>query len=414
MPQTDSDREAVQKQLERILSSPYFKGAIRTPALLRVVVQQSLSGHPSLKERTLGIEVFGREPAYDTNLDPVVRVTASRLRHRLAQYYEEPGHETEIRILLPPGSYTPIFQIQDHIVPAAASPESVDRDQDSSVHSLVRNGGAPAKRFRVAVVALRGKMSSKRLPVYLTVALLAAMTLLLLARPLMQSNMDRFWGPVLNSPGPILICVGGSSVAGEPIKPDSDRTIVDQRRSISNMMTFTEALTLSRISGILIRRRKPFQVQRASNTPLALLRSNPAVLIGSFNNVWVLRLNQQVRFRFERGRSSSELLIVDAQNPTWRDWKITITSPLSEYQEDYGVITRLLDPTTERPLVIAGGLGSYGTVAAGEFLSGSRYMDLLASHAPSDWGKKNFQVILKTVVIDGNSGPPKIVRTYFW
>ncbi len=55
-----------------------------------------LDGHPGeLKERTLGIEEFGVDPDYDTNLDPVVRTTAAEIRKRLAQYYLDPSHEAE-------------------------------------------------------------------------------------------------------------------------------------------------------------------------------------------------------------------------------------------------------------------------------------------------------------------------------
>jgi len=67
--------------LERILSSPLFRKSKRFPNLLRFVVERSLHGHSEpLKERTLGIEVFGRAPDYDTNLDPVVRTTAVEIR----------------------------------------------------------------------------------------------------------------------------------------------------------------------------------------------------------------------------------------------------------------------------------------------------------------------------------------------
>ena len=68
---------AVQQQLERILVHPLFSHSKRYPLLLRWVVERSLEGRASqLKERTLGIEVFGRDPNYDTNTDPVVRITA--------------------------------------------------------------------------------------------------------------------------------------------------------------------------------------------------------------------------------------------------------------------------------------------------------------------------------------------------
>ena len=59
--------------------------------------------------------VFGRDPDYDTNLDPVVRTSACEVRKRIAQYYLEPGHESEIRIEMHSGSYVPDFRF-----PAAA------------------------------------------------------------------------------------------------------------------------------------------------------------------------------------------------------------------------------------------------------------------------------------------------------
>src|SRR5579862_2740159 len=110
-PETEPDRALILAQLERILANPLFKNSKRYPNLLRYVVERTLDGHPGeLKERTLGIEVFGRDPGYDTNLDPVVRTTAAEIRKRLAQYYQEPNHETEPRIDLPLGSYAARFQ----------------------------------------------------------------------------------------------------------------------------------------------------------------------------------------------------------------------------------------------------------------------------------------------------------------
>ena len=68
----EADHAAIQTQLERILANPLFRNSKRYPNLLRYVVERTLDGHPGeLKERTLGVEVFAREPDYDTNLDPV-------------------------------------------------------------------------------------------------------------------------------------------------------------------------------------------------------------------------------------------------------------------------------------------------------------------------------------------------------
>jgi len=107
---TAAEKVAVTQQLERILENRHFNHSRRFPAFLRFVVQKTLSGSTDLlKERTLGVEIFGRAADYDTSSDPIVRVTAAEIRKRIAQYYQEPGHETELRISVDAGSYVPQF-----------------------------------------------------------------------------------------------------------------------------------------------------------------------------------------------------------------------------------------------------------------------------------------------------------------
>src|SRR5271165_6009728 len=103
--------EEVKTQLARLLASPLFNHSKHYPSLLRYVVNETLEGRGRhLKERALGVEVFGRGADYDTNADPVVRTSACEVRKRIAQYYHEPGHEHEIRIDLPSGSYIPEYR----------------------------------------------------------------------------------------------------------------------------------------------------------------------------------------------------------------------------------------------------------------------------------------------------------------
>src|SRR5579864_6681105 len=126
-PANEDDRLEIRNQLERILAHPQFQNSRRYPALLRYVVEKTLEGNgASLKERTIGIEVFGREPNYDTNLDHTVRTSAGEVRKRLAQYYVESDREGEIRIDLPAGSYVPQFRHRrQEKIPALHIEESV-------------------------------------------------------------------------------------------------------------------------------------------------------------------------------------------------------------------------------------------------------------------------------------------------
>ena len=83
-PTTEEEKQAVLDQLGRLLAHPLFKNSKRFPVFLRYVVEQTLEGASDqpVKERSIGVEVFGREVGYDTNHDPIVRITAGEVRKR--------------------------------------------------------------------------------------------------------------------------------------------------------------------------------------------------------------------------------------------------------------------------------------------------------------------------------------------
>jgi TolB-like protein len=112
---------AVRRQLELILSSRTFSHAQRLRTMLQFVVEQTLNGRPAdLKEAVIGHEVCGRSASYDPKTDPIVRVDANRLRSRLHTYYEAEGSADAVRIVLPKGTYVPVFA---PAVEALQSPE---------------------------------------------------------------------------------------------------------------------------------------------------------------------------------------------------------------------------------------------------------------------------------------------------
>src|SRR6202453_5280428 len=105
------EASAIREQLDRLLTHPLFSNSKRYPVLLAYAVEQTLKGNAAeLKERSIGIEVFGRAPSYDANADPVVRITAGEVRKRLMQYYYDSAHDRELVIELPSGSYVPQFR----------------------------------------------------------------------------------------------------------------------------------------------------------------------------------------------------------------------------------------------------------------------------------------------------------------
>jgi TolB-like protein/Tfp pilus assembly protein PilF len=101
----------IRRHLQDILASAAFAGSRRAQEFLQLVVEHTLAERiDSLKERMIGVEMFGRPVDYDTANDAVVRVKATEVRRRLAQYYQDSaGRNASVRIELPVGSYVPKF-----------------------------------------------------------------------------------------------------------------------------------------------------------------------------------------------------------------------------------------------------------------------------------------------------------------
>jgi TolB-like protein len=111
----------VRQHLESVTKSHAFAGSKRTQDFLQLIVEHALAGEvDSLRERMIGAEMFGRPVNYDTGSDSVVRVKATEVRKRLAQYYLETGEKPAVRIELPSGSYVPRFIFE----PQATKPQA--------------------------------------------------------------------------------------------------------------------------------------------------------------------------------------------------------------------------------------------------------------------------------------------------
>jgi hypothetical protein len=398
---TEEERQAIRQQLERMLANPLFKYSKRYPNLLRFVVESTLEGRTEeLKERSLGVAVFAREPDYDTNLDPVVRTTAGEIRKRIAQYYHEHGHETEVRIDLSPRSYIPEFEMHGPVQSTAAPAlEAAPSTKPPAAHRWPW----------IAIGALAGLL------------VVSGFWLGPWAR---RSDLDRFWKPVLDSSNTVLLCMGQREFLGS--SPEPGQSLLTDLPSPSNgpvtlfqlyymgsqNLSLSDVTTIGRLIGLLQTKGKAFRIRGQLSTGFADLRDGPVVLLGGFDNDWTMRLTGPMRFSFERDHDT--FWIKDRQNPSRKDRFVNYRTPYLSLTEDYALISRTLDPTTARMVVVIGGLTGYGTVAAGEFLTDPAYLEAMAKGAPPGWERKNIQLVLATNVIHGASGPPRIVDRYFW
>jgi hypothetical protein len=380
----------IREQLRRLLAHALFTHSKRYPVLLAFTVERVLEGKgDELKERTIGVEAFGREPTYDVNLDPVVRTTAAEVRKRLIQYYYSPEHAGELVIELPLGSYVPSFR-----QPAAELAHGVAA-QDSA--PLPDSPPTAAARLTGRHWALIG------LAILLAVA--AGFGLGRFKPAASPSNMERFWAPVTASSVRVTYCLG------EPTD-EIDRQHRFTEENPLGSLNVSDVVSLARSIVPLVPRNGAFRVLAASETGFTQLREGPVVLIGAFDNPWTMRITQDLPMGFELNNDIRE--IVDRKSSPHRSWTYQWQVPDTQLARDYAVVARIHDNVTGQPMILLGGILAEGTEAASEVVSNPVYLDALLAQAPKNWDHLNLEAVIETQVIGNHPGPPKIVAVRTW
>ncbi len=416
--------DMVREQLELLVHDDVFRSSKRSVSFLRYVVEQTLNGSAEqIKERTIGIEVFGRDPAYDTNLDHIVRTAATELRKRLATYYVDEKHRNELRMSLLPGSYIPRFALPGH----GHHPGAENEADAESAESLLDPHGAHAASG-LAAATEDGRLAKRSAAKWRrwTFAVAAAAAAMVVAAlwfggngPRRTNPEDLFWKPVVDTPGPVLVAVGDHP-NGPPTVPSMDATgsqVTPVPSSDSSQtVPFADTVTIAQVVGELEARKKQVLIRRGSESSFSDLRSGAVVLIGAFNNEWSLRLTRQLRYSLAMDADQHLIYIRDAKNPASRGWSWAtnqpprpVTGANSPKLQDFALISRIRDSETGHVVVVIGGLYTYGTEAAGEFLTDPRLMQTIASQAQLSGAEQNLQIVLGTTVTDGIPGPPRVL-----
>lgn len=107
-------------ELKRLLASPSFLKSPNLSKLLQYLCNKHFEDcGRDLNEYSIAVEALGRTADFDPGISSIVRVEVHRLREKLNKYYEGQGADHPWRILLQPGSYTPMFVKREGLAPAA-------------------------------------------------------------------------------------------------------------------------------------------------------------------------------------------------------------------------------------------------------------------------------------------------------
>jgi hypothetical protein len=430
---------AVQAELELMVRAPFFAQSNRCKSFLSYVVSQTLSGNASqLKERTIGIGVFGRANDYDTGETSIVRVTANEVRKRIDQYYRESEIAHPIQIELPRGSYVPEFKIQplgrhrtgeaptalidplDQVVTAVDIPAppipiptmplafDLDRSDEFASGEPVSPGERRNRRILISLSAL--------------ILLLASAAAILGVWRFRTPNRKgpQVWEAFAHSSSPVLLCIDTHDLhlPNAASSPDGQSFVdlVLHRQIIS----LDDAAVLSSMAAVLGKKGIPFRVVGAEQISLTEFRRQPVILIGASDNKWTIRLTQNLRYRIQisnaPGSGSNKqpiASIVDSERPDNSAWTVDLSVPYGAWKNDYAVVARMDDPTTGVPVMIEAGLGNDGSVAASELVVSGALVPALANE-PLCKTKSNFEAVIGTDIIDTRPGPPHILRMNCW
>jgi hypothetical protein len=380
--------EAVREALDRVLHSEEFRASKRSQEFLRYVVNARLGGHAdSLKERTIGIEVFGRSSGYDPTEDATVRVKAGEVRKRLVLYYSNHGAQDPLRIEIRSGSYAPDFRF------AEEHPAIIEKPP---VQQAAERTPTRARLLTAIVIGL---------------VCLTTVGFLFFRYRQPSSAMDQFWGPVLSGTAPISLCVAYVPVWGldrdpTPSDPPRAEEFVPLR---DQFVGGGDLVATSRLSAMLTRMKRPFFLRVGNDVSFPDLRAAPAILVGYSYTRW-REISSEMRYFIDGSRRP--IMITDNGKPT--SWALP-NLPLDRHtNEDYAIVSRVFHPDTRAIVVELAGMTQYGTNAAADLVTNGDELAEALRDAPKNWVNKNLQLVLHVKVISSSPSSPKVIASHFW
>lgn len=426
--QNDEQKKIVREEMERILHSEPFRLSPRCSQFLRFVVENTLDGHQEqLKERIIGIEVFGRSPSYLTEGDSVVRVRATEVRRRLSQYYASFPHSSACRIEIPPGSYIPRFRTGEG---SAAEEETFPSESIAS--GAIATHPAPQRgRPWFLIIALLLGLAGVVLAAY---SKFSAAHQVKVTADANEAQLEQFWQPALQDPKPVLICIGspttytysgsfqGNYVREHGIDPNLQPqwTIDPQKGDIPGKVIIPvkaeyvgagDANLAALLSSLFGRLRKPSEFRLSENTSYTEISDAPTVLIGAFTNRWTLQSVSKEPFFFAQKGPDR---LIEERDGQHRQWIAPHLHADGRTGEDFALVSRLVDSETGKFLVTAAGISGFGSRAAGYFLTRPDLLARELNRASPDWPRKNLQFVLETRIVDDAPTAPEVVAWRTW
>lgn len=398
---TEEEIAKLRRHLNDVIEGAVFKGSHRSGQFLKHIVEQTLAGRfDSLKERAIGVEVFGRSATYDTGDDAIVRVTASDVRKRLLQHYER-SEAVEFRIILLPGSYIPeITRVsgsreEPTAETAERSPEAVALPPEPrAAHSELHG---PAALPEPLIDEAPPADVARRFP-WMTLGLIltglnivAGIGVAWIYRSHAESSQPStlLWTAFSHSSLPLQIITSDPNIAeiqeltGSQISVSdyANHNYIPQSKSLTpellhfcqNILRGDKSAAVDAPIAVKIAKMLPLSAQKISvhtarNIQLADLKTDDNfVLLGSpRSNPWSDFYSGQLDFRIVFDKSSKQEIVRNVRPQRNESQTYVPTAPGWATGQSFAIIALVQNPDRAGQVLLLAGANGEGTEAAGE------------------------------------------------
>lgn len=399
---------ALRDHLRELFESSSFKGSRRSQQFLQHIVEKALAGQADeLKERSLGVALFGRAPSYDTGEDAVVRVTASDVRKRLHQYYSET--ESPVRVELLAGSYTPEFRYVSKSVPEILPSPAVE---------LVAKRGA---WWRIAAIlgavlilgillwnrqkGVENPNPRKVLP--WSVLLKEERQLQLVLADPDVSVMQELSGSQIT-----LSDYANRRYLARPEALSTDMREIFRHLRGANVATADVgiAVAISRLAGSSSARMK---INTARSMQLSAFRSDDDfVILGSYrSNPWGMLFEDQLEFDFVRHPGLKGEIVRNKKVQPGELARYVPTAGGWDTGDSFAIVALVGNPNQAGNVLLIAGTNAEGTEAAGQFVTNTvEVARTLRAHGIDPGGPLcHFEILLRVRAMAGSPNTHEIV-----
>ena len=407
------------KLVRDILASRSFAKASRLSSFLAYVCAETLRGNGAdLNERQIGIEVFGRSASYLPAEDSIVRASARLLRNRLELYFSTEGKDSDWIIIIPKGSYIPVFKPRprERSLPSPLAPIEVRVEEQEASES------PGSRRFPIVIGIL-----------FVIAAILAVVLRLHPIRVGSSSNSDKqIWSMLLTPKRRTLIVPADSTLSliqTERRVPLTLSEYLEQKQAVMTSLAASSRLPQAlihisdhqytsiadlnmafRIGRLPQADTAQLEIRYARDLTLSELKNSNLILMGGPRaNPWVQLFAGRIDYSLDDEPADGlDNVNVKAPRPGEQSRYMAVVKGEGTYS--LAVIAFVGGLEGDDHALLIEGTDMAGTEGACDFLLDSKASAAFFSTLTRpDGSVSHFELLLETKTVKGNASEPQIL-----